>query len=136
MRIVAFERNVIEGEVEDGFHIWVEFQRGKGTWLAGELEAGLVEVILIEMEIAKRVDEVAGFVIANLRNHMGEERVGSDVERHTQEQIRAALIELAGEPRLAAVFGFVNVELKQQVARRKSHAIQIANVPCGDDMAT
>ena len=96
----------------------------------------MVEVILIEMEITKGVDEVACFVIADLGNHVSEERVGGDVERYAEKKIRAALIELAGEPGFAAVFGFVNVELKQQVARRKSHAIQIANVPCGDDVAS
>ena len=95
----------------------------------------MVEVILIEMEIAERVDEVAGFVIADLGDHVSEERVGSDVERHAEKEIGTALIELARKAGLAAVFGFVDVELKQQVTRRKCHAIEVADVPCGDDVA-
>ena len=108
---------------------------GQRARLAGELEAGLVEVVAVEVEIAEGVDEITGFVAADLRDEVGEECVGGDVKRHAEEEIRAALVKLAGEAGLAAVLRLVDVELEQQVAGRQRHVRHLADVPCGDDVA-
>ena len=63
--------------------------------IAGELFARLIEMVLVEMQIAEGVDEIARLQIADLRHHHGEERVGGDVEGHTQKKIAAALVQLA-----------------------------------------
>ena len=36
-------------------------------------------------------------MIADLRHHMRQQRIGGDIERHAEKQIRRALVELAGE---------------------------------------
>ena len=87
------------------------------------------------MEIAEGVDEVAGFVTADLRDEVGEKGVGSDVERHAEEEIRAALVKLAGKAGLAAFARLVDIKLKQQVAGRQRHVRHLADIPSGDDVA-
>ena len=62
---------------------------------ARQLFPRLVEMILVKVQIAKGVDEIARRKIDNLRDHHREQRVGRDVERHAEEQIAAALVELA-----------------------------------------
>src|SRR5688572_4959148 len=54
-----------------------QFQR-----LALELLARLLDVIEIEMRIAQSVDEFARPMARYMRNDMGEERIGCDVEGH------------------------------------------------------
>ena len=73
MGIVAFEADVVEGEGVDGFHIGIEVEGGQGAGLAGELELRLVEVVLVKVQIAEGVDEIAGFVAADLGDEVGKE---------------------------------------------------------------
>ncbi len=47
------------------------------------------------MRVAERVHEFAGHEARDLRNHLGQERVGGDVERHAQKYVGRALIKLA-----------------------------------------
>lgn len=66
MRIVVEEGEVVVGEVGEFANFGVEREAGKGTQLAAELFAGVVDVVVVEMEIAEGVDEVAGFEVAGL----------------------------------------------------------------------
>ena len=54
-------------------------------------------MILVKMQVAKGVNEVARIEIDNLRHHHGEQCIGSDVERHTEKKIGATLIKLAAQ---------------------------------------
>ena len=56
----------------------------------------------------------------------GQERVGCDVERNTEEGVGAALVELAGE------FAVGHVELEKAMAGRQGHVVHFARVPRGD----
>ena len=60
--------------------------------LAGELQIDLLEVVLVD--VAAGPDEFADVEVALLREHVGEQGVG-DVERHAEEEVGAALVELA-----------------------------------------
>ena len=79
--------------------------------------------------IAEGVDEVARLQFAHLRHHHGEQRVARDVERHTEEDIGAALVELARQ------FSICDIKLEESMAGRQRHAVQLAHVPRGDDDA-
>jgi hypothetical protein len=70
------------------------------------------------------VHELAGLEVRHLGHHRREQRVGGDVERHAQEDVGAALVELAGEP------AFGDVELEQRMAGGQRHARQVRRVPC------
>ena len=78
--------------------------------LALELLARLLEVVAVEVGVAEGVDQVAGLEAADLRHHPRQQRVRSDVERDAEEDVGAALVELAGE----AAVG--DVELEEGVA--------------------
>ena len=67
--------------------------------------------------------------IAYLRDHVGEETIGSDVEGYAEEHVGAALVELTTQ------CAIVHIKLKQGVARRQRHFIRLFWIPAGDDEA-
>ena len=87
----------------------------------------LLHVVQIQVAIATGPDEIAHVQIALLRHHVRQQRVGSDIERHSQEDIGAALIELAGQTAVG------HVELKERVAWRQFHPRNVGDVPRRDD---
>ena len=80
-------------------------------------------MVLIDVAVAARPDEVAGLEVALLRDHVREERVARDVEGNAQEHVAAALIELAGELPVSYV------ELEEAVAGRERHLVYLRRVP-------
>ena len=100
-----------------------DVQPRRRKWRARELQIGLLQMIQIQVAVAAGPDELAGGEVALLRDHAGQQRVGGDVERHAEEHIGAALVELAGQPAGS------DVELKQRVAGRERHLLELADVP-------
>ena len=129
MGVVAFEREILEDEILEAAAFWIENHAGEGAAVAGELEAGLVEVVRVEVEVAEGVDELAGAEVADLRDHQGEEGVGGDVEGDAEEEVGAALVELAAE---CAV---LDEELEEGVAGSEGHEMEFGGVPGRDDEA-
>src|ERR1700683_445402 len=95
--IVIEQGNIFVSKVGELANLRVQHKPGQGTRSAAELFVGLVNMVIVEVKIAAGVDEVAGFEIADLRYHAGEERVGGDIERHAEEEVGAALVKLATE---------------------------------------
>jgi len=79
------------------------------------------------MAVAAGPDEIPDFQPSLLRHHVGQQRVGGDVEGHAQEDVGAALIKLAGQLAVG------HVELEQGVAGRQLHARHVGHVPGRDD---
>jgi hypothetical protein len=98
-------------------------EAGKVERLRGELLVDLVEVVEVQVAVAAGPDEVADAEVALLREHVRQQRVARDVERHAEEKIGAALVELAGKSSAG------DVELEERVARRQLHARDLADVP-------
>jgi hypothetical protein len=128
MGIVANQFKILELEFVDFFHRRIQFHLRQRTRLARELQLRLLDVVLVEMQIAEGVDEIAGLQAADLRDHQREQRVTRDVERHAQENIRAALVKLAAE------FAIAHVKLEQRVARRQRHLPDFTRIPRADNM--
>src|SRR5690606_40226459 len=97
MRIVAFESEILENEILDPLALGVDDQLGQWTRIAAELQPGLFEMIAVEMGIAQRMDEIADLEPGDLRDHMRQQSIGGDVERHAEERVGRALIELAAQ---------------------------------------
>src|SRR5688572_13441 len=97
MRVVADQLEVLELEVVDVLHRRVQLHLRQRPGLAGQLQLRLLQMIAVEMQVTKSVNEGARLQATHLRDHQREQRVGRDVERHTQEQIRAALVQLAAQ---------------------------------------
>ncbi len=52
-------------------------------------------MVRIQVQIAECVDKLPCLHVANVGDHLGEQRVRCDVEGHSQEEVCAALVELA-----------------------------------------
>ena len=128
-RIVAGDFEVLEPVVEDGVGLAPDHELRIGTRLAGELKLGLLHVIVIEVAVAARPDEVSDLEARLLRHHVREQRVARDVEGHAEEDVAGALVELAGEPAVG------HVELEKAVAGRKRHLVHEARIPGAHDHA-
>src|SRR3712207_9183757 len=68
------------------------------TLFRSELLADLGDVVAVDVAVAADPDEVAGGQAHLVGDHAGEQRVAGDVERHAEEHVGAALVELAGQP--------------------------------------
>src|SRR4051812_20990430 len=58
VRIVAFEREVLEAERENVGHGRVDLHHRQGTGWPRQLQPGLLEVVGIEMRVAERMNEI------------------------------------------------------------------------------
>jgi len=128
--VVAFESEVVEHKILEVCAGGIEHHAREGAALAGELQAGLLEVVGVEVKVAEGVNKCAGLESTDLRDHEREERVGSDIEGHAEEEVCAALVELATE------FAILNIELKQRMTWREGHEVELGGVPCRNDEAT
>jgi hypothetical protein len=104
-------------------HLGIELERGKRPRLSRELLARLLEMVRVQMRIAKRMHEIADAQPADLRDHVREQRIAGDVERNAEEDVAAALVQLATEPTID------HVELEHRVARHQGHLRQLGDVP-------
>jgi hypothetical protein len=131
VRVVALDRDVLEVEAVDHGDRRVEAQRRQRPGLAGQLQLRLLEVVEVEVRVAQGVHEVTDLEAGHLRDHVGEQGVGGDVEGHAQEHVGRALVELAAEPATRGRGG--HVELEHRVARRQRHVRHVSDVPGRDD---
>src|SRR6185437_13432588 len=97
VRVVADQLEVLVDEIEQRAHLGIELNPRQGTRLPPELLVSLVEMVEIEMHVAEGMDELAGSEPRHLCHHDGEQRVRGDVEGNAEEDIRRALVKLAGE---------------------------------------
>ena len=66
--------NQLEVQVTKGkevFYVRVDLHRRQRARFACQLLSSLVDVIHVEVHIAKSVDEITGFEVAHLRHHHG-----------------------------------------------------------------
>src|SRR3989338_1573610 len=96
MRVIPFQREILELELENISHARIEQHRRQRARLTQQLLARLFHVVRINVRIAKGVHEITWLESAYLRHHQREQCVGGDVERYAEENVRAALVELAG----------------------------------------
>ena len=92
--VVVLECEILVLEVEDAFDVWVDGHSRQFARFTGELKLCLLEVVEIEVGIAKCVYELADLVSCDLCDHHEQQCVGRDVEWHTEENVGAALVEL------------------------------------------
>ena len=92
--IIVDEGKVIEFEVEDAFHVGVDNHPWQAARLSAHLLAHLLEMVGVDVCVAESVHEIAGLKTRDLSHHHEQQGVGSDVERHAEEDVGAALIEL------------------------------------------
>jgi len=129
MRVVAFEGEVFVCKFKDVFDFGVDFHGWQGSRVASELFFRLVEVVGVEMGVAEGVDEFSWLQAGDLGHHQGEQRIAGDIEGDAEEDVTAALVELAGK----ATAG--NIELEEAVAGGQGHLLDFVHFPGADDDA-
>lgn len=107
---VAVDGDVFQLECVDVFDVGVQGQGGERVWCAAELLGGLVHVVEVEVDVAEAVHELPHLEVADLGDEVGEQGVRGDVEGHAEEDVGAALVQLAGQRAVR------DVELEQGVA--------------------
>ena len=130
MWVIVRELEVFILETEDILHLRVDFHLRQRTWLAGELQLHLFQMILVDMHIPERMHELTGFQSSDLSHHHEQQGIRCDVEGYTEEGVGTALVELQAE------FAVGHIELEEGVAGGKVHVLQVAHVPGIDDDAT
>src|SRR6185436_2083588 len=129
MSVVANEFEVSKVEVENRPDPGIDLHPRKRERLACELKSCLLQMIRVQVCVAKRENKVARLQITYLSHHHRQQRVRRDVERQSQKNIGRSLIELARE----SSFGYI--KLKQQMTGRQRHLGQLTHVPRADDQA-
>src|SRR6266852_7074894 len=84
VRVVADELEIFEFEIVDAFDGRIQFHLRQRSTITSQLFACLLEMVLIKMQIATGVDEIARRKIDNLRHHQREQRIRCDVERDAE----------------------------------------------------
>ena len=72
------------------------------------------------------MDEISGFQSGDLRHHLQEQGIGSNVEGHSLKNVRTTLVQLQAQPSVG------DIELEESVAGREVHVVQIAYIQCAD----
>ena len=90
-------------------------------------------MVAVDVAVAAGPDEIADVEVALLGQHVRQQRIARDVERDAEEDVGAALVELAAEPGAAGRRGGRDVELEEGVARQQRHLRQVGDVPGADD---
>src|SRR5882724_7671315 len=122
MRLIVLEREVLVAEARNIVDLRIQLHRRQRIGFARKLLTRLLQMIQIKMRVAETVDELARLQTCDLRHHSREEGIGSDVEGHSQKNVRRPLIELAGElPRS-------NVELEQAMTGRQRHLVDVGGI--------
>ena len=129
MGIVALQSEILIAEIVDVFDLRIQVHPGQWPEIARELFLHLLLMVFIDVQVAEGMNKIARFQSGDLRHHHGQERIGSDVERHAQKEIGAALVKLAAETVAA------DIELEKRVTRRQRHLIQLARIPGRNDQA-
>ena len=93
--VVVFKLKIIKLIVKNRCGCAFDDERGKRQWLTGELGVYLLKMVVVQVAVAACPDELFGDQARLLRNHVREQGVGSNVEWHTEENIGAALVQLA-----------------------------------------
>src|SRR4051812_27176369 len=98
LRIIAVQGEVLVFVAIDPRSTTQDLQPWKRPGRARQLGARLLEMVQVEVAIAAGPDELARLQPALLREQVGEQRVARDIERHAEEDVRRALVELQREP--------------------------------------
>src|SRR3546814_15252995 len=94
MRISDWSSDVCSSDL-DVAHVGVQLQRRQRTRRARQLLARLIVVVRVQVRVAERVHEIADAQPCHLCHHVREQGVAGDVERHAEDDVAAALVELA-----------------------------------------
>ena len=93
MWVITFYLKVLEAVVKDALCL-LQLQLWVFAWFTGELLFDLLNVVIVDVHIATGPDELTNFQVCLLGKHMGQCRIGSNVEWNSQKHVGGALVNL------------------------------------------
>ena len=130
MGFVTDDLEILVHELVQRFHVPLHHQSRQAMRGPGQLFVGLMKMVRIKMRVTQCVDELAGLEPGDMRYHVGQQRIGCDIDRNTEEDVSRSLIQLARQLAVS------NIELEQAVAWRQSHPVNVGRIPgCHDQAA-
>ncbi|KAJ6264719.1 tRNA modification GTPase [Drechslerella dactyloides] len=140
-RVVLGQLKVLKLEPVDILHAPQNLHLGKLPRCSRQLPLQRLHVVLVHMCIAHDVRERAGLHTSDVGNHLCQKRVAGNVERHAETHVARTLVELARDLTLVrdACGGGRregHVELREHVAGRKRHLLEVCDVPRAEDDAS
>src|SRR5678816_1323042 len=88
-------------------------------------------MVRVDVQVAEGMYEVTDLEVAHMCDQVSQQRVARDIERHAEEGIGGALVELAMQG-----LSIFDLELKQRVTRRQSNLVARLGMPAGNDQTT
>lgn len=92
MRIVMLQVKILRREVINVHDTTRHVQRGERSWLTYVQLTHGINMVLVHMHVAHVDDQVAHTQSAYVRHHVREQRIRSDIERHSESQVARALV--------------------------------------------
>ena len=116
--LVSDDSEVLILVIEQGISL-ADFNGRVRVRVSAQLLQELVDMVVVDVAVTTGPDEFARFKTSLLGHHHGQQRVGSDIERHAKEHIAGTLVQLAGELAIG------HVELEQRMAGRQRHLLHL-----------
>lgn len=107
MRLIIDDLEIFVLVVKDRGWFAFENKLRQRVWRTAELQFHLLKMVRVNVAIAACPDEFADIQFALLRDHVGEQGIGRNIERHAEKAVGAALIKLTRE------FPCRNIELEK-----------------------
>ena len=92
--IISLQMKIFVLEAEQILYLGVNNHLRQRSRFARQLQFYLLQMVQIDMCVAERVNEIAALQSCHLRHHPEQKGIGSDIKRHAEEYICAALVEL------------------------------------------
>src|SRR5271165_851959 len=127
IRIVPDQLDVFVAKILQPLRHTTKTQNRQRARRAAQLLTDLLEMIPIDMDISERMNKFSGRQPAHRRNHPGQQCIGRNVERDTQKQVSAPLIQLTAQS------SFLNVKLEHHVTGWQRHLPNFPWVPGGNN---
>lgn len=147
MGVVTLDHEVLDLPAIDAATLLPRnLQLGEWPRLTLQLCLESVDVIDVDVCVSHDVGKASGHQIADVSEHVREQRIAGDVEGDAKAHVAGALVQLAVEVALWLVFfrgfsganapsasGVRDVELGKHVAGRQGHALEVSRIPGAED---
>ncbi len=136
VRFIAHDFKVFVLVVKNRIGFAFDVQFGIRHRCTAQLQCHLLGVVAVNVAIATGPNEIAHIQIALLRHHVREQGIAGNIERHAQENIGTALVQLAAQFAFAiGCGGWCNIKLEKGMAWHQRHFVQLTHVPTADNDA-
>ncbi|MNV78950.1 hypothetical protein D3C71_1724750 [compost metagenome] len=126
---VIHKFEVIERVIENAVRLAADNQLRQLVRLTGQLGRHLLQMIGVDVHIAARPNKFTRCKSRLMGDHMGQQRIAGNIERKTEERVHRS------HGQHAAQLAVRHIELKDEMAGRQLHLVNLPDIPGADDMS-